>query len=276
MATATIVGVFEDEAAAEAALTELQRAGFRQGQLGVLARGNHGEKGSISDIADEGQQSTHRGPGALARGLLGGIMGAIDILLLPVTGPADASLILGSTLPIAEEALDRLPYPGSRHDEAAHARPDAPMTVQDKAVGEQTQPSRTLQEAVELPSLEEAETDSDTATVADTQDERGSVVTGGVIGGLLGAVAALFIPGVGPAIAGGIFASILSGAAVGSIAGGFLGAFTHIGVPEAKAHYYVDEFKAGRTIVTVRTDRNSQAALDVLHRLGARDVEMHG
>src|SRR5690348_5735998 len=93
MATTTIVGVFEDEAGAEGALRDLQGAGFRKGQLGVLARGVHDAEGTVSGVTSEEEREVHRGPGTLARGLLGGIMGAIDVLLLPVTGPADANLI---------------------------------------------------------------------------------------------------------------------------------------------------------------------------------------
>lgn len=272
MATSTIIGVFEDEAAAGAALEDLLRAGFRQAQLGVLVHGDHSVEGPLTSAPEHG---AHRGLGPLARGLIGGILGAIDVLLLPITGPADASLILESTLPVVEEALDLLPYPGSQYDEAAHTRPDAPMTVRDKVVGEQATTRRTTEEAVELPTVEEAETDSDAANAADTKEERGSVVTGSIVGGLLGAAAAFFIPGIGPAIAGGILASVFGGAAMGSVAGGFLGAFTHMGVSEEKARYYVEEFKAGRTIITVQTDHDAQEAIYILRRHGAHDVQAH-
>lgn len=260
----TAIGVFADQAQAQKALEALQQAGFRDQQLGALTRGAHTEEQKTTSVAE---QEVHHGPNALARGLVGGIMGAIDILLVPITGPADASLMLESTLPVAEEALDRLPYPGSRNDEAATLRPDAPMT---ETVNAQHTPNTTR--------AEEIATTADTPDVnatADTDAERSSVLTGSVVGGVLGAAAALFIPGIGPAIAGGILATIFSGAAVGSVAGGFLGAFTTMGIPEGRARNYVEEFKAGRTIVTVRTDSNPQEASSILSSYGAHSVETH-
>ncbi|HZT98632.1 MAG TPA: hypothetical protein VFA10_03170 [Ktedonobacteraceae bacterium] len=58
------------------------------------------------------------------------------------------------------------------------------------------------------------------------------VVGGGVVGGVLGAGVALLVPGIGPALAGGILAGALSGATIGAFAGGMIGAFTSLGVPE--------------------------------------------
>lgn len=61
------------------------------------------------------------------------------------------------------------------------------------------------------------------------------VVGGGVVGGVLGAGVALLVPGIGPALAGGILAGALSGATIGAFAGGMIGAFTSLGVPEDQA-----------------------------------------
>lgn len=97
--------------------------------------------------------------------------------------------------------------------------------------------------------------------------------TGAVIGGLLGAAAALLIPGFGPVIAGGTLAAVLGGAAVGAAAGGLLGALVGMGIPEEEARYYEGEFKSGRTIVTVKSDGRSQEAMDILRRHGAYGVE---
>src|SRR5947209_1496814 len=97
-------------------------------------------------------------------------------------------------------------------------------------------------------------------------------VSGGVIGGVLGAAASLLIPGLGPAIAGGILAATLGGAAIGAAAGGIIGALTDIGVPEEEARYYQGEFEAGRVIVTVRADGREQEARDILRQNGARDA----
>jgi hypothetical protein len=92
------------------------------------------------------------------------------------------------------------------------------------------------------------------------------LVTGSVIGGLVGAAAALFIPGFGPAIAGGILTSTFSGLLAGAIAGGLIGAFVHIGIPEDLAHYYEQELYQGRTIVIVQADERPIDAYNILKR----------
>jgi hypothetical protein len=101
----------------------------------------------------------------------------------------------------------------------------------------------------------------------------GGALTGGTVGGILGALAAGLIPGIGPVIAGGLLAGILGGAAVGAGAGGLIGALAAMGVPEDEARYYEDELKAGRTIVTVRTEGRYGEAWDVVRQHGAVERE---
>jgi uncharacterized protein (TIGR02271 family) len=102
-------------------------------------------------------------------------------------------------------------------------------------------------------------------------------VSGGIIGGILGALATGLIPGIGPVIAGGLLAGILGGAAAGAAAGGLFGALVgSMGVPEEEARYYDDEFKAGRTVVTVKADGRYDEARAILQRLGAYDYEARG
>ncbi|HEY3081924.1 MAG TPA: hypothetical protein VGM69_18695 [Chloroflexota bacterium] len=102
------------------------------------------------------------------------------------------------------------------------------------------------------------------------------LATGAVIGGLVGAAAALLIPGIGPVVAGGVLASVLGGAAVGAAAGGILGALVGMGIPEQEASYYESEFQAGRVLVTVGCDGRCAEAREVLRRFGAYDVETRG
>src|SRR5919197_5408572 len=102
-------------------------------------------------------------------------------------------------------------------------------------------------------------------------------VTGGVIGAILGALATGLIPGIGPVIAGGLLAGIIGGAAVGAAGGGLLGGLVgSMGVPEEEARYYDEEFRAGRTLVTVKADGRYDEARSLLRRHGARDVEDRG
>ena len=97
-------------------------------------------------------------------------------------------------------------------------------------------------------------------------------VSGGIIGGVIGAAAALLIPGIGPAIAGGILVTVLGGAAIGAAAGGIVGALVGMGVPEEEAHYYAGEFHSGRTLITVRADGRQQEAINILHHYGGYDA----
>jgi len=58
-----------------------------------------------------------------------------------------------------------------------------------------------------------------------------------------------------------------SGAAIAGLAGALIG----LGIPEEEAHYYEGEFKAGRTLVTVRAPGRYEEAHDILRRFGAYD-----
>jgi hypothetical protein len=118
-------------------------------------------------------------------------------------------------------------------------------------------------------------TDDDLTTASEenrTEATAAGVVGGGVIGGILGAAAALLIPGLGPAIAGGILTAVLGGAAIGAVAGGLIGALTSMGVPENEARFYQDELQAGRTLVTVQAGDRYNEALAILRRNGAYDA----
>jgi hypothetical protein len=111
---------------------------------------------------------------------------------------------------------------------------------------------------------------------ATADDKAGAAATGavggGILGGLLGAAAALVIPGIGPAIAGGILITTLGGAAIGAVAGGLIGALTNMGIPEDEARYYQQELKAGRTLVTVNAGDRYNEAVTILRGQGAYDV----
>jgi hypothetical protein len=112
---------------------------------------------------------------------------------------------------------------------------------------------------------------------AHSQWEQGAGVgaaAGAATGAGLGlAVAAGLIPGAGPIIAGGTLAAILASTGTGAVVGTILGGLVGLGVPEQEAAYYDNEFKSGRTIVTVQADERATDAWDVLMRHGAYDVE---
>ncbi|MBV9322955.1 MAG: YsnF/AvaK domain-containing protein [Chloroflexi bacterium] len=101
-------------------------------------------------------------------------------------------------------------------------------------------------------------------------------VTGGILGGLGGwliGIGALAIPGVGPFIAAGAFATALTGAAIGAGVGAIAGALIGMGVPKEEAEYYEGEVKSGRTLVTVKADTRYDEAQRILRQNGAYDVE---
>ena len=101
-------------------------------------------------------------------------------------------------------------------------------------------------------------------------------VAGGILGGLGGwlvGIGALAIPGVGPFIAAGAFATALGGAAIGAGLGAIAGALMGMGVPEEHAKYYEGEAKAGKTLVTVRADSRYDDAQRILGDHGAYDIE---
>lgn len=95
---------------------------------------------------------------------------------------------------------------------------------------------------------------------------------GVVVGGVLGAAAALLIPGIGPVIAGGILAAALGGAAVGAVAGGIVGALVGMGIPETEARYYEGEFRQGRSLVLVHAGDRYDEVRNFLRKEGAYDV----
>ncbi|HET8567795.1 MAG TPA: hypothetical protein VFM93_02270 [Candidatus Limnocylindria bacterium] len=101
----------------------------------------------------------------------------------------------------------------------------------------------------------------------------GGAVTGAALGGLMGAAAAGLIPGVGPIVAGGILASTLTGAAVGTAAGGISGALVGMGIPDDEAKYYDEEFRRGRTLMTVRANDRYADASDIARRGRGWDYE---
>jgi len=98
-------------------------------------------------------------------------------------------------------------------------------------------------------------------------------VSGGVVGGVLGAAASLLIPGIGPAIAGGILAITFGAAGAGALVGGVVGALTGMGVTEQEARYYQRELEIGRTIVLVKSASSQQDALDILRRNGSYNAD---
>ena len=118
----------------------------------------------------------------------------------------------------------------------------------------------------------------DDAVTTDTGPGSGALsgaMTGGVIGGVLGALASLAIPGVGPVVAAGILGPILGGAAagagVGAVGGGLVGGLATTGISEDDARYYDEQFRSGRSLVTVRAGDRAAEARAIIQRHGGHD-----
>ncbi|GCE26951.1 hypothetical protein KDA_24350 [Dictyobacter alpinus] len=263
-----IVGIFEDRRAVVGTMDALIKAGFDENQLGFIAR-------TPDEHAEQARQHVQHGhgPKAVARGIIGGLIGAADILLVPFIGPADASNVFATVMPITEEALDHLPYPGSKEDNQPVKRPDDALRTDGTVAGESVaEPLPATSTSTEVPeSAESAESERE-----HQQDERASIITGGVVGGALGAAAAaLFLPGIGPIVAGGIVAAALGGGAVGSVAGSFLGTLTEMGIPHEHARQYAEDIKSGHTIITIQDNARREEAIKILREHGALDVHVH-
>jgi hypothetical protein len=95
--------------------------------------------------------------------------------------------------------------------------------------------------------------------------------TGGIIGGLLGLVGSLLIPGLGAVTLGGVLASTLIGAGVGAMTGGLIGMLVGMGASRAEAEYFDNAVRTGGgTLVTVQPGAaRAGEARSILGRAGA-------
>ncbi len=103
--------------------------------------------------------------------------------------------------------------------------------------------------------------------VADTADGAAKgAVSGGLVGGLLGLLGSVLVPGLGPVVAGGALASILTGAGIGAATGGLLGALVGLGLPDEDARHFDSGLRSGGTLVTVDARERTPDALAIMTR----------
>ena len=319
----TVIGIFEEQSRAQQAIDELHQAGFNDDQIGFVYR--NGEP-TVSKADIEAEEET----GAFKGGIIGGILGAADALLTPVLGPSVANTIPTTTMPFAEQTIERFQH-SDADNEQGRVEPEGAATPDEAATGvddddtqtfrpsrgdnsaqggvandmsaENTQALRSPQddnsvhidhqmqnEAANEVSAENTQTlrspQDDNPEQGDLQEqddhrdkrlieeETTGAVTGGIVGGVLGAAVALLLPVIGPALAGGILVTVFS-AALGAVTGSLLGALVTMGVPEEMARHYEEEFTAGRTIVTVKTEDQQQKVLDIMYRNRVRYANAH-
>jgi uncharacterized protein (TIGR02271 family) len=112
-------------------------------------------------------------------------------------------------------------------------------------------------------------TTDDTGDTYAAEAGAAGLATGAGVGALWGlGVVSGFLPAIGPAIAGGTLAAILSSAAAGAAAAGLAGTLIGMGISKEEAEFYEGEFKAGKTIVTLKADGRTAEALTILRRFG--------
>jgi len=95
----TVVGVFEDRQAADRAVTELKRAGFRDDQIGVAMRHTEGATGTTKTSGGD-TYAEEGGVAGILTGLGLGALAGLGVLsgVIPVVGPAIAAGTLGVIL----------------------------------------------------------------------------------------------------------------------------------------------------------------------------------
>jgi hypothetical protein len=94
-------------------------------------------------------------------------------------------------------------------------------------------------------------------------------IAGAVLGGALGAVSSLLIPGFGPVL----LAGILVMAAGGGFAGGFAGLLSTMELSEDEKRYYHHHLEAGRSLVFVKGGDRYSEAVAILESHGAHDIQ---
>jgi len=93
-------------------------------------------------------------------------------------------------------------------------------------------------------------------------------LTGAILGGALGAVSSVLIPGFGPLLLTGILVMAVGG----GIAGGFAGLISTMQLSDEEKHFYHRELQAGRCLVVVNAGDRYSEALAILESHGAHDV----
>jgi len=94
----TLVGVFQNRDDAAEAVNDLQRAGFRDEEIGFVARGAEPEGGTAAPEGGETHTGERETAGAIGGGVVGGLLGAAAAALIPGIGPVLAGGILASAL----------------------------------------------------------------------------------------------------------------------------------------------------------------------------------
>ncbi len=97
----------------------------------------------------------------------------------------------------------------------------------------------------------------------------GGIVAGAGLGGLWAiGIEVELLPAIGELMLGGFFTSMFAGAVAGATAGGVMGALLMAGMHHEEAKRLEQEVRAGRTLVTVKTDDRAEEAAAILRANG--------
>jgi hypothetical protein len=94
----TVLGIFEDQGHARAAMDALHRAGFRDDQLGLAARAWVAEAPETAQVELQKDAGEGAVTGAAVGGGLGAVAGAAAVSLIPGAGPVLAGGLLVGAL----------------------------------------------------------------------------------------------------------------------------------------------------------------------------------
>jgi len=114
---------------------------------------------------------------------------------------------------------------------------------------------------------------------SDTKDIslKENALRGAGIGGLIGGLVALAVPGIGPVLAAGPLLAIINGAAAGGAVGGLLGgtgALKPMGLPEDVEAHFSKQLSSGEILIGVHSSDpvHLETALEIFRAEGATDV----
>ncbi len=93
-----VVGVFETRSQADAAIHELESAGFTNEQIGFVSRDAANEENPAAEGGVQVLATADAATGAVSGGIIGGIIGAAAALLIPGIGPVIAGGIIIAAL----------------------------------------------------------------------------------------------------------------------------------------------------------------------------------
>lgn len=96
--------------------------------------------------------------------------------------------------------------------------------------------------------------------------------TGGGIG-IVASLVALAIPGVGPIIAGGAMATVLTGLGIGAASGGLISALHDMAISHEEAPLYEEAVRRGELLVVAQVDDSMEIrTVDLMIANGGRDL----